>query len=64
MANRPERERTSVPDRDAARGCNPLFLAILLLIAALVVYVGWIDNPVEAPDPVKAGAPAPPAPNR
>jgi hypothetical protein len=64
MANSPKPDQPAGPERDIARGCNPLMLAILLLIAALVVYVGWIDNPVEAPNPAKTGSPAPPAPDR
>ena len=62
MANRPKPDQPTGPERDMARGCNPLLLVILLLIAALVVYVGWIDNPVDVPNPAKAGSPPPPAP--
>jgi len=60
MTDNGQRKRTSPLEKDAARGCSPLFLVILFCVAVLTGYVVWVDNPVDAPDPAKTPPPAAP----
>ena len=55
-------ERTGV-NEGIPRGCGTkaglLLVALLVIIIAAALYVGWLRNPPDTPEPPATAAPAP-----